>query len=46
MEEYYVNTIKARFFHFNFLNNYINALDYNNPTKKFIYRIETPFYTN
>ena len=32
----------ARFFHFYFVNNYINILNYEKPNTHFLYRIETP----
>ena len=32
----------TRFFHFYFVNNYINILNYENPNSHFLYRIETP----
>ena len=46
MIQYYQKNDEARVFHLYFLNNYINVLDYNNPNKKFIYRIEVIFSAN
>ena len=36
----------TRIFHFYFINNYINILNYENPNYLFFYRLETPLYKN
>ena len=46
MIEYYKNIQGARVFQLYFVNNYINVMDYNNPNKKFIYKLENSFKTN
>ena len=44
--ENYFNSRYSRIFHFYFINNYINTLNYNNPIFNFFYRLETPLYKN
>ena len=41
--QFYANVTGTRVFHLYFLNNLINVLDYKNPTKKYIFRLESPF---
>ena len=41
--QFYANVTGTRVFHFYFLNNLMNVLDYDNPNKKFINRIENLF---
>jgi hypothetical protein len=41
--QFYSNVTGTRVFHFYFLNNLMNVLDYDNPNKKVIFRIENPF---
>lgn len=40
----YFNIRGSRIFHFYFVNNYINLLNYQEPNFKFFYRIESPLY--
>ena len=42
-DNYFTN---LRVIQLNFVNNYINAINYKNPNKKFLYRIENPFEKN
>jgi hypothetical protein len=44
--ESYFNSRYSRIFHFYFLNNYINILNYDSPIFNFFYRLETPLYKN
>ena len=46
MIEYYKNIKGARVFQLYFVNNLINVMDYKNPIKKSIYRLETTFKSN
>ena len=46
MIEFYRSARGLRLFHFYFLDNYINLLNYNNPINKFFYRLETPLSTD
>ena len=46
MIEFYRSARGLRLFHFYFLDNYINVLNYNNPINKFFYRLETPLSTD
>jgi hypothetical protein len=41
--QFYGNVTGIRVFQLYFLNNLMNVLDYQNPNKKFIFRIESPF---
>ena len=41
--QFYRNVTGTRVFQLYFLNNLMNILDYDNPIKKFIFRIESPF---
>ena len=41
--QFYGNVTGTRVFQLYFLSNLMNVLDYDNPNKKFIYRIESPF---
>ena len=43
----YLNSKRgSKIFHFNFINYYINSLDYYNPINKYFYRIENPLSEN
>ena len=46
MIKYFRSATGVRVFHFYFVNNYINVLDYKNPKKNFIYRLESIFSTS
>ena len=41
--QFYRNVSGTRVFQLYFLNNLMNVLDYENPIKKFIFRLESPF---
>ena len=43
IDEDYFKTGDTKLFHFYFLNNYINILDYDKPNSHFFYRLENPF---
>ena len=42
--EEFLDINKSRFFHFYFINNYINILNYSNPNNQFFYRLESPLH--
>ena len=39
----YFQILGSRIIYLNFINNFINVLNYENPNEKFVYRIENPF---